>query len=99
MFDAVDIGLAVVGKEALHEEGEGFVQLALRLGRDGIEDQRRFPGAGHAGKDGQLAFGNVQRDVLEIVLAGAAHFDKLAIRHARLPLSSCSSRCRVSCLR
>jgi hypothetical protein len=73
-----------VRPEALHEEGEGLVQLALRFGCDGVEDQRRFPGAGHTGKHRDLLLGNVERDVLEVVLARAANLDELAIRHACL---------------
>ena len=39
MFDAVDVRLAVVRQEALHEGGEGLVQLALGFGREARHDE------------------------------------------------------------
>src|SRR4051794_11588426 len=87
----VHVRLAVVRQEALHEEGEGLVQLTLRFGGDGVEDERRFPGTGHPGKHGDLLLGNVERDVLEVVLACAANLDELAICHACLFRRACDA--------
>ena len=41
-------------QEVADEEAEVFVELALGLRRDGLKDDRRFPGAGAAGEDGSL---------------------------------------------
>jgi hypothetical protein len=54
----------------------------LRFRRDRVEDQRALPVALDAGEHGDLSTGNVERDVLEIVLACATHFD-VAERRAR----------------
>ncbi len=66
-FDRVDVGLPVAGQAALLEQGVRVVQLALRLGADGIEHDRRLSGAGNAGKYGDLAPRDIERDVLQVV--------------------------------
>ena len=45
----------------------------LRLSVNGAERQRRLAGAGDAGEDDQRLARNVDVDVLEVVLPGAAH--------------------------
>jgi hypothetical protein len=66
VFDVIHVRLAVAGQEALHEGGEGLVQLALRLGGDRVEDQRRFPGTGDPGEDRDPLLGDVDRDPLRL---------------------------------
>ena len=53
----------------------GLVDQALGLGGDGAEDQRRLARSGDAGEHGEPALGDVERDVLEIVLPRAADLD------------------------
>ena len=65
-----------IARQEAADENEVLVQLALRLGRDRVEHDRRLAGARHAGEDRDLA-ADAQRDVLEIVLAGAAKLDVL----------------------
>ena len=57
------------GQEAANEQAEVLVELTLRLRRDGVEHERGLPGTRHAGEGRDLALGDAQRDVLEIVLA------------------------------
>ncbi|MEF2277246.1 hypothetical protein V3W47_02980 [Deinococcus sp. YIM 134068] len=49
MLDAPNVRLAVMRKKALREGGEGLVELALRLGSEGAEHQRRLAGLRYAG--------------------------------------------------
>jgi hypothetical protein len=80
----VRIRLAATRKKHLHERRERLVDEPLRLRGDRVEHQRALPAARDAGEDGDLPTGNVERDVLEIVLARAAHFDVAERRaHAR----------------
>jgi hypothetical protein len=60
VFDFVGFGLRDARQEVAHEHAEVFVQQALGFGRDGVEHQRRFARAGHAGKDGDLALGDFE---------------------------------------
>ena len=52
---------------------------ALALGEDRVEGQARLAGAGQPGEDDQRVPRQVERDVLEVVLAGAA--DDQAVGH------------------
>lgn len=65
-------------QEALHERRERLVELPLRLGGKGVEDQRRLAGAGNAREHCDLLFRNVQRHIFEVVLACADNFNELA---------------------
>jgi len=62
-----------VGRERLQVAAAGFVV-------DDVEDERGFARAGHAGDDGHPAVGNVDIDVLEVVLGGPADFE---VKHGR----------------
>ena len=55
--------------------GERFHVAPLALGVDGVEGQRRFAGARHAGDHGQLVVGNRKRNVLQVVDPRAANPD------------------------
>jgi len=74
-LDLVDIGLADlveeltgVGRQALHV-------LALALGEDGVEGERRLARAREPGDDDEAVAGDVDVERLEVVLAGAADAD------------------------
>ena len=68
-------GRPIVRHERLQERRVGLVDQALRLGGDRAEDQRGLARAGHPGEHGQAALGDVERDVQEVVLPGAADLD------------------------
>lgn len=74
-LEAVDFGAGEGWHEALDEGAVGFIDEPLRLGGDGSKDEGRLAGARDAGEDGEPALGDVERDVLEVVLAGAAHLN------------------------
>ena len=56
--------------------GERLNIFALSLGVNGIKRQRRFAAAAQAGDHHQLVTRNLQRQVLEVVLARPADFDE-----------------------
>ena len=72
----IGVGLAVMGHELLNESGIGFVDQPLGFSSDGAKNQRGFARARNAGKDCDLAFGDIDGDVFEIVFARAADFDR-----------------------
>ncbi|GAB1412783.1 hypothetical protein MASR1M97_15190 [Candidatus Desulfobacillus denitrificans] len=94
--DAVDLR-AVLPVEELPRVGrEGLDVAALALGIEGVEDQRALARAGDAGDDDQLAGGQIDIQVFQVVLARAAQGDdglllalhlgiELPQRKARLP--------------
>src|SRR5690349_19435014 len=77
-------------QEVLHERAERFIELAAGFGGDGIEDYGRFAGTGYAGEDGNLALGDVERDVFQVVFTSAANLNIFLIflghRSLLLPL-------------
>ena len=73
----VDLGPRQRGHEALHERAVGLVDHPLRLGGDGVEDQRALAGAGHAGEHREPALGQLDADVLEVVDARAGDADQV----------------------
>ena len=75
----IGVGLAVMGHELLHESRIGFVDQSLAFGRDGAENQGGLARARHPGKHGDPALGNIERDVLEIVLPRAADGDRTVV--------------------
>jgi hypothetical protein len=58
----------------------GLVDQPLAFGRDSAEDEGGLAGARHAGENGDLALGDIERDVLEVVLAGDADLDRAVHR-------------------
>src|SRR5579864_1685211 len=77
VFNRVGVGLRVLRQEVADEQREVFVELALRFRRERVEHDRRFPRARYAGEDRELALGNLERDVFEVVFARAADGDEL----------------------
>jgi hypothetical protein len=78
-LDQVDVGLAHqfqeltgIGRQALHV-------AALALGIDRVEGQGRLARARQAGQHDQLAARDVDADVLQIVLTGAANADEVQL--------------------
>jgi hypothetical protein len=62
-----------IGREALDI-------AALAFGVDGVEGERGLARAGQAGEHHELVARNVEIDILEVVLAGAADGDDAAVR-------------------
>ena len=79
VFKLIGVRLAVMRHELLHEGRIGFVDQPLAFRRDGVEHQRGLARARHPGKHGDPALGNIERDVLEIVLPRAADDDRTVI--------------------
>jgi len=77
-LDRVDVGLLHLLEELPGVGGQALDVPALPLGVDGVEGERRFPGARQAGHDDQPLARNLEVDVLEVVLAGAADDDPIA---------------------
>src|SRR3712207_136609 len=89
-LDRVDVGLvhlleelAGVGRERLD-----VAPLALRVDR--VERQRRLARAAQAGDHHQRVARQLDRDVLEVVLAGAGDDDGLSTGHEAVPSSVCA---------
>ena len=74
-LDVVDVGLLHLAEELAGVGGEGLDVAALAFGVDGVEGEGGFAGAGEAGDDDELVAGDVDVDVLEVMLAGAANDD------------------------
>src|SRR5690606_18954156 len=75
VVQGVDVGAVQRRHEALDERRVGLVDQPPGLGGDGVEDQRRLAGAGHAGEHAQPPLRDVERDPGQVVLAGAAYLD------------------------
>ena len=73
--DAVDVGLVHAVEELPNVRREGLDVAALAFGVERVEGERGLAGAGGAGDDGELAEGEVEVEVAEVVLAGAADRD------------------------
>ena len=80
-LDLVHMRASILGQILLHKGRERIVELPSGLGGDGVQHQRALPGARNAGKNGDLVFGDVQGDVLEVVLPGTPDADRIC-RHA-----------------
>jgi hypothetical protein len=64
----VDVGPRDVGMKPCTNGAVGLVDEPLRLGGDRAEHQRALAGARHAGEDREPALGQLDVDVLEVVL-------------------------------
>ena len=65
--DFIHIRLLHALQELPRVSRQRFHVAALALGVDGVENQRRFAGAGYTGDHGQQIVRNRERDVLEVV--------------------------------
>src|SRR5262249_53428504 len=57
----------------------------LSLGKERVERQRGFAGAGHASDHCQSIVGNLERDVAQVVLAGSFDAEPKGPRHPISP--------------
>ena len=94
-LDLVDVGLLHLAEELARVGRERLDVAALSLGVDRVEGERRLARAGEAGDDDQLVARDLDVDVLEVVLARAAH-DDLVNWHlgASSAAGQRTSRCR-----
>lgn len=69
IFDGIRFGLGIARQEVADEQTVVFVEQSLSFVGDGMKHERRFLGTGNTGKYRDLAFGNAQRHVLQIVRA------------------------------
>ena len=76
-FQHVDLGPGQRRHESLHERAVGLVDQPLRLRRDGAEHQRRLARSRDAGEHRQPPLGDLDADVLQVVLAGALDADQV----------------------
>ena len=60
IVDTIGVGLSVMRQSMPSEGAECLVELALGFSRNGVKNQRRFAGAGHAREDGEFLFGNLE---------------------------------------
>ena len=74
----VDLRLVHAVEELPRVGRERLDVAALAFGVQRVEHQRGLARAGHAGDDDELVQRNVEVEVLEIVLARAAHKDGVA---------------------
>ena len=91
----VDLRPRQVRHEALHERAVGLVDHPLRLGSDGAEHQRALAGAGDPGEGREPPLGQLDADVLEVVLARTLHADQVVavgVVHAGLGHPGAPSR-------
>ena len=73
--DRIDLRLVHAVEKLPRVGTESLDVAALALGVERVEDQRRFPRARDAGDDDQLVERDLEREVLEVVLARAADDD------------------------
>ena len=81
-LDEVDVGLVHLAEELPRVGGQALHVAPLALGEDGVEREAGLARAGQAGEHDQGVAGQVQRHVLEVVLAGTAHDQSLAHRRS-----------------
>ena len=74
-LDLVHVRLLHLPEELAGVGGEGFDVPPLALGVEGVEGERGLAGAGDAGQDDEGVPGDVEVQVLEVVLARAANSD------------------------
>jgi hypothetical protein len=72
-LDRVHVRLFHQAEELTGVGRQRFDVAPLSLGVDRVEGERRLPRSGEAGDDGEPVSGDGDGDVLEVVLAGAAH--------------------------
>jgi hypothetical protein len=86
--DSIDLRLVHAVEELPRVGREGLDVAALALGVERVEDQRGLARAGNAGDDDELAGGQVEAEVLQVVLARAADGDDglLLVVHLEIEL-------------
>ena len=85
LLDTIDVG-AVDPIEEHPRVGRQRLDVApLPLGEERVEGQGGFAGAGDAGDDGEPIVGNLEGDVLEVVLAGSLDPEPRGLGHSKRP--------------
>ena len=79
--DAVDVGLLHLSQELACVGAEGFDVASLPLRVQGVERQARFAGARQPRDTDELVARQLDRDVLEVVLARTSNRDRLLDGH------------------
>ncbi|MCY1339899.1 hypothetical protein D9M69_257990 [compost metagenome] len=79
--DALDLRAIHPVQELARVGAEGLDVAALALGIERVEYQAGLARAGRPGHHGHLAGAQVEVDILEVVLAGAANANQLLARH------------------
>ena len=83
-LDEVDVGLVHLAEELPGVGGQRLDVAALALGEDRVEGQAGLPRPGQAGEHDEAVAGQLDADVLEVVLAGTTD-DEVVMTHARQP--------------
>ena len=84
----VDLG-AVHDLQVLPDVVRQALEIAaLPLCKEDVEGERRFPGTAHARDDDEFVPGDGDREILQVVLAGAPDLDVVPVRIAALPSTS-----------
>jgi len=76
-FEDVNLGPRQRRHESLDERAVGLVDQPLRLRGDGAEHQRGFPGSGDTREHRQAPLGDLDADVLQVVLARTLNADQV----------------------
>ena len=84
-LDEVDVRLVHLAEELPRVGRQRLDVAALALGEDRVEGQARLARAGQPGEHDQRVAGQVEVDVLEVVLAGAADDEPVHV----IPVSRC----------
>ena len=108
-IDLVDVRLLHLAQELAGVRGEALHVAALALRVDGVEGEAGLAAAGQAGDDDQPVAGQLDGDVLEVVLAGAANDEQIlghvrqctaggrhSNRRSRLTFSGAATACRCA---
>jgi len=69
--ERVDVGFRQLFDELAGVGRDAFEEAALAFGEEDVEREGRFAGAGDAGHHRERAVRDLERDVLQVVLAGA----------------------------
>ena len=85
--DVIDVRFFHHVEELPRIGAERFHVAALPLGINRVEGEAGFARPGQAGDHDQLIAGDIDIDILEVVLARAAHLDLLLLRHRPPPLT------------
>ena len=81
--DVVHIGLLHLLDELAGVGGHAVEEAALSLGKEDVEGERRLARSAEAGDDDEFVARDVERDVLEVVLARSGDADALVVRRRR----------------
>ena len=85
VLDPVDVGPVEPLEEHARVGGERLDVAPLALGEQGVEGERGFPRSRDARDHGHPVVGNVDRDVLQVVLAGSLDAEPRGLRHSPTP--------------